>query len=97
MWGLWADDSALSAGGHGSTTRFDFSPFRSGFYSPGGLTFGSAHNLRDFTAGRGNPLYASLTGHAGYRWLKFATVGEPDVRVQNEMFAGLSWRMEPSR
>ena len=67
--------------------------FGSAFYSPGVLTFGSAHNLYDFTAGGEVQFTPRLAGLAGYRWLKFTTVGEPDVRVQNEIFAGLRWRL----
>ncbi len=38
-----------------------------------------------------------LTGEAGYRWLNFTTVGEPDVRVRHELLAGSSWRLGPGR
>ncbi|MGH8171408.1 MAG: YfaZ family outer membrane protein [Steroidobacteraceae bacterium] len=73
--------------------RWGLAAFGSVFYSPGVLTFGSAHNLYDFTAGGEIQFTPRLTGLAGYRWLKFTTVGEPDVRVQNELFAGLRWRL----
>lgn len=73
--------------------RWGVAVFGSAFYSPGVLTFGSAHNLYDFTAGGEVQFTPRLTGLAGYRWLKFTTVGEPDVRVQNELFAGLRWRL----
>lgn len=73
--------------------RWGIAVFGSAFYSPGVLTFGSAHNLYDFTAGAEVQFTPRLTGLAGYRWLKFTTVGEPDVRVQNELFAGLRWRL----
>ena len=78
-------------------SRWGFAAFGSGFYSPGVLTFGSAHNLYDFTAGGEIRFTPRLTGKAGYRWLKFTTVGEPDVRVQNEVFAGLNWKLPPRR
>ena len=74
--------------------RWGIAAFGSAFYSPGVLTFGSAHNLYDLTAGAQIQFTPRLTGLAGYRWLKFTTVGEPDVRVQNEVFAGLRWRLE---
>jgi hypothetical protein len=74
--------------------RWGISVFGSAFYSPGVLTFGSAHNLYDFTAGAEVQFTPRLAGLAGYRWLKFTTVGEPDVRVQNEVFAGLRWRLQ---
>jgi hypothetical protein len=74
--------------------RWGFAVFGSAFYSPGVLTFGSAHNLYDFTAGGEVQFTPRLAGLAGYRWLKFTTVNEPDVRVQNEVFAGLRWRLQ---
>jgi hypothetical protein len=74
--------------------RWGIAAFGSAFYSPGVLTFGTAHNLYDFTAGAQVQFTPRLAGLAGYRWLKFTTVGEPDVRVQNEVFAGLRWRLE---
>lgn len=83
----------------GASARYELLPrwgiaaFGSGFYSPGVLTFGSAHNLYDFMAGAEVRFMPRLTGLGGYRWLKFTTVGEPDVRVQNEVFVGLKWRM----
>lgn len=73
--------------------RWGIAAFGSAFYSPGVLTFGSAHNLYDFTAGAEVQFTPRLAGQVGYRWLKFTTVGEPDVRVQNEVFAGLRWRL----
>lgn len=73
--------------------RWGIAAFASAFYSPGVLTFGSAHNLYDFTAGGEVQFTPRLAGLAGYRWLKFTTVGEPDVRVQNEIFAGLRWQL----
>lgn len=74
--------------------RWGVAAFGSAFYSPGVLTFGSAHNLYDITAGGEVRFTPRLTGLAGYRWLKFTTVNEPDVRVQNEVFAGLRWKLE---
>lgn len=76
------------------SSRWGIAAFGSAFYSPGVLTFGSAHNLYDFTAGAEVRFTPRLAGLAGYRWLKFTTVGEPDVRVQNEVFAGLRWRLD---
>jgi len=74
--------------------RIGLAAFGSGFYSPGVLTFGSAHNLYDFTAGAEIRLASRLTGMAGYRWLKFTLVNEPDEKVANELFAGVRWRLE---
>jgi hypothetical protein len=72
--------------------RLGIAAFGSAFYSPGVLTFGNAHNLYDFTAGAEVRLTPSLVAMGGYRWFKFTLVGEPDERVANEVFAGLSWR-----
>jgi len=71
--------------------RWGLAAFGSAFYSPGVLTFGNADNLYDFTAGGEMRFTPRLVGLAGYRWLKFTTVGEPNVRVGNELFAGLRW------
>ncbi len=74
--------------------RWGIAAFGGAFYSPGVLTFGSAHNLYDFSAGAEVPFTSRLAAFAGYRWLKFTTVNEPDVRVQNEVFAGLRWKLK---
>lgn len=74
--------------------RLGLAAFGSAFYSPGVLTFGSAHNLYDFTAGAEINFTSRLTGMAGYRWLKVTVVNQPDIRVQNELFAGLRWRLD---
>ncbi|HEX5462394.1 MAG TPA: YfaZ family outer membrane protein [Steroidobacteraceae bacterium] len=74
--------------------RWGIAAFGSAYYSPGVLTFGSAHNLYDFTAGAQVQFTPRLGGLAGYRWLKFTTVNAPDVRVQNEVFVGLRWQMQ---
>jgi hypothetical protein len=70
-----------------------FSLFGSGFYSPGVLTFGSAHNLYDFTAGAEVRLFDRLYAQAGYRWFKFTLVNEPDEKVANEVFGGVRWQL----
>lgn len=74
--------------------RWGIAAFGSAFYSPGVLTFGNAHNLYDFTAGGEIQFTSRLAGQAGYRWLKFTLVNEPDDRVANEVFAGLRWRLD---
>jgi len=74
--------------------RWGIAAFGSAYYSPGVLTFGSAHNLYDFSAGAQVQFTPRLAGIAGYRWLKFTTVNEPDVRVENEVFVGLRWQMQ---
>jgi YfaZ precursor len=74
--------------------RWGIAAFGSAFYSPGVLTFGNAHNLYDFTAGAEVQFTERLAGQAGYRWLKFTLVDEPDDRVANEVFAGLRWQLD---
>lgn len=89
--------AAISAGAnvrYEILRRWGIAAFGSAFYSPGVLTFGNAHNLYDFTAGGEVRFTPRLVGQAGYRWLKFTLVGEPNDRVGNEVFAGLRWRMD---
>jgi hypothetical protein len=74
--------------------RLGLSAFGSGGYSPGVLTFGSAHNLYDFTAGAEIKLAGRLYALGGYRWFKFTLVNEPDERLVNEVFAGVRWQLE---
>lgn len=83
----------------GAAARYDIiqewgiAAFGAAFYSPGILTFGSARNLYDFSVGGEVQFTPRLVGLAGYRWLKFTTVNEPNIRVQNELFVGLQWRL----
>jgi hypothetical protein len=49
--------------------RLGLSAFGSAFYSPGVLTFGSAHNLYDFTAGAEIRVAGRFFALAGYRWV----------------------------
>ena len=81
----------------GASARYDLIPrlglavFGAGYYSPGVLTFGNAHNLYDFQAGGEVRFTSRLYGLAGYRWFKFTLTDEPDDRVANEVFAGFRW------
>jgi hypothetical protein len=74
--------------------RLGLSAFGSASYSPGVLTFGSAHNLYDFTAGAEIKLAGRLYALGGYRWFKFTLVNQPDERLANEVFAGVRWQLE---
>jgi hypothetical protein len=95
-----AQKTDVFAASIGSSARYELirrlglSAFGSAFYSPGVLTFGSAHNLYDFTAGAEARLGGRLYILGGYRWLKFTLVNEPDERVANEVFAGIRWQLE---
>jgi hypothetical protein len=71
--------------------RLGLSAVVTAFYSPGVTTFGSAHNLYDFTAGGEIRFSDKFYGLAGYRWLKFTLVNEPDDKVGNEIYGGLRW------
>jgi YfaZ precursor len=89
----------VAAVAFGASARYDieqwgFAVFGSAFYSPSVLTFGNANNLYDFLAGAEMNFTPRLAGQAGYRWLKFTLVGEPNDRVANEVFAGLRWKMD---
>lgn len=64
------------------------------FFSPGILTFGVADNVYDFAAGGDVRVTDRLTVLAGYRWLKITLDGQPDDKLQNEVFAGLRWRLQ---
>jgi hypothetical protein len=91
------DVFALAAGANARydiIRRLGLAAVGSAFYSPGVLTFGSAHNLYDFTAGVELRFASRLTGMAGYRWMKFTLVNQPDIKVTNELFAGLRWRLD---
>lgn len=91
------DVAAIAFGGNARyevLRRYGIAVFGSAFYSPGVITFGNAHNLYDFEAGGEVRFTSRLIGEAGYRWLKFTLVGQPDDRVGNEVFAGLRWRIE---
>lgn len=88
------DVFALAFGGNARyelIQRWGVAVFGHAFYSPGVLTFGSAHNLYDFAAGGEVRFTPRLVGQAGYRWLKFTLVNQPSLKVQNEIFAGLRW------
>jgi len=74
--------------------RLGLSAFGSAAYSPGVLTFGSAHNMYDFTAGAEIRLAGRLYAMGGYRWFKFTLVNEPDERLVNEVFAGVRWQLQ---
>ena len=84
----------------GVTARYEVVPqfhvavFGSAFYSPEILTFGAANNVYDFIAGADISFTDRLTVLAGYRWLKFSLDQQPDDKLQNEVFAGLRWRLK---
>jgi hypothetical protein len=68
--------------------------FGHAFYSPGILTFGVADNVYDFAAGADVRITDHITVMAGYRWFKFTLSNQPGDEVQNEVFAGLRWRLD---
>lgn len=63
------------------------------FWSPDVLTFGSADNLTDFMARAEMRLTDRLLGFAGYRWFELDLFGQPDRKLQNELFAGVRWQL----
>lgn len=63
------------------------------FYSPDILTFGSADNLRDFSARAELRLSDRLLGFAGYRWFELDVLMREERKLQNEIFAGVRWRL----
>jgi hypothetical protein len=66
----------------------------SAYYSPDILTFGSADNLRDFMARAEIRLSDRLIGFAGYRWFELDLLQREKTELQNEIFAGVRWRLE---
>jgi hypothetical protein len=63
------------------------------FYSPDVLTFGSADNLRDFMVRAEIQLNERLLGFAGYRWFELDLLERQEQTLQNELFAGVRWRL----
>jgi YfaZ precursor len=94
--GTAKSDVAAIAGG--VSTRVDLYPpwgvavFGSFFYSPNVLTFGSANNLYDLTAGAEARIASQLVAVGGYRWLKFTLQLQSDNRLSNELFIGVRWQ-----
>ena len=90
-----SDVAAISVG---ASARFDLYPpwgvavFGSFFYSPNVLTFGSANNIYDLTAGAEARLASHLVAVGGYRWLKFTIELQSDNRLSNELFVGIRWQ-----
>jgi secretion/DNA translocation related TadE-like protein len=64
------------------------------FYAPDILAFGSADNLTDLGARIEIRLQPRLTVYGGMRWFEFElTDGEGDRTLQEELFAGVGWRL----
>jgi hypothetical protein len=63
------------------------------FYSPDVVTFGSADNLRDFMVRAEIALNDRLMGFAGYRWFELDLLEREEQTLQNEVFAGVRWRL----
>jgi len=83
----------------GVTARLDLVRSRglaivgSAFVSPDVLTFGSADNLTDFMARAEIELTDRLIGFAGYRWFELDLLMRQELRLQNELFAGVRWEL----
>ncbi len=90
-----SDVAAISAG---ASARVDLyrpwgvAVFGSFFYSPNVMTFGSANNIYDVTAGAEARIASQLVAVGGYRWLKFTLELQPDNRLSNELFVGVRWQ-----
>jgi hypothetical protein len=84
----------------GATLRFDIIRSRgiavvgSANWSPDILTFGSADNLTDMMARGEIRLSDRLIGFAGYRWFRLDLTMRERNTLQNELFAGLNWRLQ---
>jgi hypothetical protein len=90
------DVFALAVGGQ---VRYDLVPSQriaivaSAFWSPDVLTFGQADNLTDFMARAEMRLADRVTGFVGYRWFQLDQLMREDRDLQNEVFAGINWRL----
>lgn len=73
--------------------QYHIGVFIHAFYSPGIITFGAADNVYDFAAGADARITDRLTVLAGYRWFKITLNDQPDDKIENEVFAGLRWRL----
>jgi hypothetical protein len=66
------------------------------FYAPDILTFGTADSLTDLSARVEYELQPRLGVFAGMRWFEFELIedldGNDERTLQEEVFAGLSWR-----
>jgi hypothetical protein len=64
------------------------------FHAPDILTFGTADNLTDLSARIEIRLQPRLTVYGGMRWFEFElTDGGRDRTLQEELFAGVGWRL----
>jgi len=64
------------------------------FYAPDVLSFGSADNLSDFMARAEMRLTQRLIGFGGFRWFHFDQPDRDRRTLQNEVFAGVQWRLK---
>jgi hypothetical protein len=66
------------------------------FYAPDILTFGTADSLTDLSARLEYELQARLNVFGGMRWFEFELIeeidGSDERTLQEELFAGMSWR-----
>ena len=96
--GTGTSKSDVAAIAIGASARVDLYPpwgvavFGSFFYSPNVLTFGSANNIYDLTAGAEARIASQLVAVGGYRWLKFSLELQSDNRLSNELFVGVRWQ-----
>jgi hypothetical protein len=90
------DVFALAVGGQ---IRYDLVPTQriaivgSAFWSPDVLTFGEADNITDFMARAEMRLTDRVVGFAGYRWFELDLLMRENRKLQNELFAGINWRL----
>jgi hypothetical protein len=84
----------------GAQVRYDLVQSRklavvgSAFWSPDILTFGSADNLTDFSVRAEMGVADRLIGFVGYRWFTLDLLMTEDRDLQNEIFAGVNWRLQ---
>jgi hypothetical protein len=57
------------------------------------LSFGAADNLTDLMARAEIGLNDRLIGFVGYRWFRFDQINRDRRTLQQELFAGVQWRL----
>ena len=63
------------------------------YYAPDILTFGSADQVSDLMARGEIAVTDKLIAFGGYRWFRMALADQPNRDLQNQIFAGVRWKV----
>lgn len=83
----------------GTQIRYDLVPSGSlavvgtAYWSPDVLTFGSANNISDLSVRAETQLGDRLRGFVGYRWFRLDLTTLDNRNLENELYAGINWRL----